>query len=97
MNNPKTTIKDFFCLAQDKLFIMLTEMQASIVVKTAQVIPMVLDHRYNSANTSYAKLATDVQSKLVSSIYEAEGLFCVKLCHIQCRCYLQPSAKQHEL
>lgn len=76
---------------------MLTELQASIAVKTAQVIPRVLDHRCYPANTSYAKLAAEVQSKLVSSIYEAEVLFFVKLCHAQCKYYLQPSANQHEL
>lgn len=76
---------------------MLTELQASIAVKTAQVIPKVLDHRCYPANTSYAKLAVEVQSKLVSSIYEAEGLFCVKLCQGQYKYYLQPSGNQHKI
>lgn len=53
---------------------MFTELQASIAVKTARVIPMVLDHRCCPANTSNAKLAVELQSKLVFSIYDCSVL-----------------------
>lgn len=65
----------------------LTELQVSVAVKTASVIPVVLDHRCYPANSSYAKLSKH-SPKLVSLIYESEGLFCVTLCHGQYKYYL---------
>lgn len=100
MSNPKTIRKEKkypFCWPQDKLFITLTELHTAVAVKTAQVIPIVLVHRCSPANASYTKLAVEVVSKLVSAIYEAEGLFCVKLYHGQQKYYLQLSANQQEL
>jgi len=68
-----------------------------VAVKTAEVIPIVLVQRHYPANTSYSNLAVEVLSKLVPTIYEAEGLFCVKLYHGQQKYYPQPTANQYEL
>lgn len=65
--------------------------------KAAYVILIVSVHTHYAVTNSYAKLAVEVLSKLVSAVYEAEGLFCLKVYHGQQNYYLQPSANQHEL